>query len=97
MREDGGAAFPGPTQPEWATHESGERYLIGTGMSLRDWFAGRAMQALVHHAFNHIAEESEDGDAMTPEARRVLSDIGEVAYHIADAMLAQRGEKDAGS
>lgn len=74
-KSDGGPAFPfdvfdpnvgGPEQCE--------------GMSLRDWFAGMALQGLIAgRDWSHIA--SDDGK---------LKAWTEGAYLVADAMLAQR-------
>lgn len=65
--EDGGQVFP---------RAGNESFTPREGMSLRDWFAGMAMQGmlantdLTHH----------DSDA-----------IATLAYGLADAMLAERG------
>lgn len=47
-----------------------------SGMSLRDWFAGQVVGQLVHR---HRAEVA-------------WSDVAPLAYRIADAMLAARGQ-----
>ena len=64
---DGGAAFPG----------SGPSYPQPVGMTLRDYFAAKAMSALISCAPNH-------GD---------LPHVGGAvdAYRYADAMLIARG------
>jgi hypothetical protein len=66
--KDGGPAFP--TQIDnYANY--------GTqGMTLRDHFAGLAMQALIARATYHIEDETRD--------------VSEVAYKYADAMLKAR-------
>ena len=67
--DDGGPAFP-----------VGDVKTHGTfGMSLRDWFAGMAMQGLV--------ASNDDG------AGDRIDDVPRYAYSIADAMLKARGEK----
>lgn len=78
MITDGGPAFP----------EAGERGKAagGEGMSLRDYFAAKAMQGLCSSAFKYMAGE---GHA-TPEALAIMEDIGVVAYRMADAMLKAR-------
>lgn len=66
-KNDGGPAFP----------ENGARGQAadGEGMSLRDYFAAKAMQGLcAHHEIGH-----------SPYVK-----IAEAAYHQADAMLAAR-------
>ena len=65
MANDGGPAFP---VQDVGTH--------GTfGMSLRDWFAGQAMQGMCAHP---------DTWGLTKFG------IAEMAYNVADAMLAAR-------
>ena len=53
--------------------------MINMGMSLRDYFAAKAMQALV-------TEIDDDGSYWMPEH------VAELAYSQADAMLRERGE-----
>lgn len=69
---DGGPAFP--NVPDGA----GSRWADwGMGMTLRDYFAAKAMQA----AFTSPIEASKEGQAY----------IAMHAYRMADAMLAARG------
>ena len=63
VKDDGGTAFP-VTRP--APH---------VGMSLRDYFAGQAMAALVAFRGGYSAHDAQTADT---------------AYGIADAMLAER-------
>ena len=87
--EDGGPAFPVPglsnlpngdfIHPEW-------------GMTLRDYFAAKAMQALLSH---HGAYEEGARFCSKKEARKrdsALSNdvLANYAYGVADAMLAAR-------
>jgi len=78
---DGGPAFPihdsgyNPTKQKWEP-------LGATGMSLRDWFAGMAMQQFVDQRDHNIWASEK-----FQEAR---SEIAAAAYNIADAMLAAR-------
>ena len=69
----GGAAFPLVAEPYQVRHE---------GMSLRDWFAGMALQGLTARI--------PPGDLGTVS----IQDIGDTAYQLADAMLRER-EKQA--
>jgi len=71
--KDGGPAFP--PNGEWKDHQ---------GMSLRDYFAARAMQSLIAimHA-NHASAGSNEG----------MASIADGAYGIADAMLRAREAK----
>lgn len=73
---DGGPAFPHDKYMKggdggWGTFAHG-------GMSLRDWFAGQALSALV---------DPEDDGATHPDV------FAEHAYSIADAMLAAREQQ----
>lgn len=69
---DGGPAFPN----RWADgHED-------MGMSLRDWFAGQALGAVIEMFGTHAA-----GAATT-------QNFATEAYRIADAMLAHRNKED---
>ena len=61
MARDGGPAFP--VMWDYADNE--------TGMSLRDWFAGQALEGRGYDGWG-------------------AQDIAEMAYEIADAMLAAR-------
>ncbi len=78
MKNNGGSAFP---RTGFATHGQPERFdnEPEEGMSLRDWFAGMALGALRSQLITMLM--AEDGD---------VSKAAEVAYRIADAMLAQR-------
>jgi hypothetical protein len=84
-RNDGGPAFPGEYDsvvfhPEGVT----EPFCIQarqSGMSLRDYFAAKAMAALA----GAIASEDEHGII-----HNVPSDIADISYTYADAMLAER-------
>ena len=63
-------AFPAPAGVEHITEQ---------GMTLRDYFAAKTMQALV-------TEIDDDGSYWMPEH------VAELAYSQADAMLRERGE-----
>lgn len=68
---EGGAAFP-------YLLLSKPYHMAEPGMSLRDWFAGRAMEALI------VSGPASD------QARPTQYEIAKAAYMLADAMLAQR-------
>ncbi len=84
--DDGGQAFP-QMSAEWddARHE----YVLGrslAGMSLRDYFAAKAMNGILSN-FRFIQEAAEaspdvEGSHLVPK----------MAYEIADAMLAERAK-----
>ena len=71
-RHDGGPAFPRPHG-----HLPDHPYYSGNsaeaGMSLRDWFAGQALEGRGYDGWG-------------------AQDIAEMAYEIADAMIAARSE-----
>lgn len=73
--ETGGPAFPRPF------HETvdGNFSIAQTGMSLRDYFAAKALQGMASIALD-------DGDMIMG-----WRDMSEAAYKAADAMLAARG------
>jgi hypothetical protein len=72
MKDTGGPAFPLPGELGLGLTPKEMR-----GMTLRDWFAGMAMQA-------HITHEGSD-DINEPGVARW-------AYEMADAMLAERSK-----
>lgn len=76
-QDDGGPAFPIPTlQREYWDCEQGEP----NGMSLRDWFAGMALQGINAAPMNRFPELKNETDTAI------------AAYMMADAMLAVRKE-----
>lgn len=86
QRNDGGPAFP--VDPDVAGHEA----LRGSamGMTLRDYFAGKAMQgfsANPSHASVDFNPEWEGYDGGVPEE---FQQTAREAYLMADAMLAER-------
>lgn len=84
QQKDGGAAFPAREVTMMNVTEDGSAtpiYSGSPGMSLRDWFAGKALP----HAL--LLEGSEvSGRPITTE------EMAEYAYAIADAMLAARAK-----
>ncbi|MEN9492831.1 MAG: hypothetical protein RJA63_3280 [Pseudomonadota bacterium] len=74
---DGGPAFPTGKWAEWGDSKQGE---IAGGMTLRDYFAAKALGALLVGV-----------TGVTPENRsNVFGLIAGASYDIADAMLAAR-------
>ena len=75
---DGGPAFPVPGT------EYNDRY---PGMSLRDWFAGQALQGLTDtYPISFLEDDSTSGH----RASQICKNRAQAAYAIADAMLAAR-------
>ena len=73
----GGAAFPYA-----AVHGCNGEY----GMTLRDYFAAKAMQACIPHRRNQFKTDNEDLD----DWEEYFCFISDEAYEIADAMLRAR-------
>lgn len=91
--DDGGPAFPGTLgtpgygNSTWTIGPNGDTICVehNQGLSLRDWFAGNALQGI-------LASETQ-GDGLVPSAP--LSEMLErraalAAYKFADAMLEAR-------
>jgi hypothetical protein len=89
-KDDGGPAFPLPI----ATAQDGSIYNVGQqsggefiGVSVRDYFAAKAMQALMHPDLckEALCDFGNDVDSM-------LKHLAVSAYRHADAMLAARSK-----
>ena len=76
--DDGGPAFP---LEDWDDAIKSKRR--DTGMTLRDWFAGKAMQAMLSNPANYGSNHEWRDDAT----------VSEQAYEIADDMIKARKEK----
>ncbi len=74
--EDGGPAFPRPVSED--SSEDGLSYPDQEGMSMRDYFAAKAMQGLYANGENIPSD---------------VATVAAWVYDIADAMLAARGGK----
>jgi hypothetical protein len=74
VKYNGGAAFPVPDSPA---------HFPTTGMSLRDYFAARAMQTLCGVPISDWPISALGHD----------SSVSAMAYEIADAMLAERSKQ----
>lgn len=78
MKGTGGSAFP--TTPDNETRMNGNG---GTGMTLRDYFAGQVL-------IGEVSSQSDrDGWINSPDAFR---DVAAKSYAIADAMIAERAK-----
>ena len=76
LMNDGGPAFPSPN-------------CTADGMSLRDWFAGMAMQGLLAKDFEAI----DGNEPVELTERGTLNAYAMFAYKLADTMLAERAER----
>lgn len=82
--KDGGPAFPLSRKETSAGSAMYGHEVTSEGMTLRDWFAGRALIALLH-AYSIGTEPAPDDDA-----RKIADRIANRAYFVADAMLEAR-------
>jgi hypothetical protein len=90
---DGGPAFPTRGEdfvdgPQGRLPQSAWGMEPKTGMTLRDWFAGQAMQGMAAEMVKG-GYPRQDIIAGVPEQNL----IAEVAFGIADAMLAERAKE----
>lgn len=97
IRDDGGPAFP---TLKLAQSSEGRllTYNENAGMSLRDWFAGMAMQATVIASLAYALRPRDPregiGSGGGGRAGDPGADLARNAYDLADAMLAQRAKKE---
>jgi hypothetical protein len=78
--DDGGPAFPRPMVGSGSSNATSEQ----DGMSLRDWFAGQALQGMFAHVAGNHVDEMADGAIRKP--------FHKAAYAMADLMLEARKE-----
>lgn len=83
--ETGGPAFP---CEQHETLDGSWNQTFDPGMTLRDWFAGQALHAIIGLAASPDFQ-SKSGSPMTE------LDFAESSYHFADAMLTARAAKGA--
>ena len=74
MKDTGGSAFP--AQPAYKMPDGCLIHTNQGGMTLRDYFAAKAMQTILLQSSGHSQR----------------FEVAECAYETADAMLAARGE-----
>lgn len=84
--DDGGPAFPVVTNQYHYGHEKDMPAAVDPGMTLRDYFAARAMQALLHGLLQAAAKEPEEA------VDRALLVLAPAAYRVADDMLRERSK-----
>lgn len=105
---DGGPAFPQPLAfNDGQAHVAGEYFADCNGMTLRDWFAGKALQGELASDAEYSVEWRNDADEVrllgygsTPASdgtnwRRVAGHTERLAracFAYADAMIAARNE-----
>lgn len=82
---DGGSAFPMPASEDHLRGGVCAEY----GMTLRDWFAGQALEALANNSAIQDSYINPDHPDAHDEVGAEL--FAKAAYQIADAMLKARG------
>lgn len=80
---DGGPAFP--TEENLFEPRSADPRIFGRGMTLRDYFAARALEAQIH--------KIEPQDLLHLGRDRVADNLASLSYAFADAMLRARALK----
>lgn len=81
--ETGGPAFPGAVMDDdktWTAEQCGQG-----GMTLRDYFAAKAMSSVAHMDHDELEELTGEYGSMT-----TIQLIAYAAFHIADVMLKAR-------
>lgn len=76
-------AFPCETGPHKQGFQSGSQLWTHPGMSLRDYFAGQALVAMVQPVLTKFTADPKATDAQATEA------LARAVYYVADAMLAE--------
>ena len=82
IHDNGGPAFP-EAPVSIGSLTTGMKH----GMTLRDWFAGMAMQAL-------LSRPMAQSDQVADEVNRDNNKAAQWAYECADAMIAKRGNNE---
>lgn len=85
--KDGGAAFPRPYSDNGLSSPNFHAFHARDGMSLRDWFAGMAMQAIIAKGEVCVWYDEESRRASCLDEA-----IARGAYIYADALLAERAK-----
>jgi hypothetical protein len=80
-KETGGTAFP--TTELWSSAEKKWVHSASAGMTLRDFFAAKAVQAAITSSAIWVTGEA-------AEEVKTIDDFAALAYRIADAMLKAR-------
>lgn len=80
-RDTGGPAFP------VKQNAGGGSSLNSNGMTLRDYFAAKAMQGYLANAW-----QAETLDSLGESAGEQMATVAEISYLMSDAMLRARGQ-----
>lgn len=92
-RSDGGPAFPvAPDGVPKQEYRAGEPYgdpIGSTGMTLRDWYAGKTLEGLLSSPIGEGGEPATVALA-GPLGQFIADSLAIVSYRVADAMLKER-------
>ena len=95
MIKDGGPVFPTEAQEASSGRFVREYLPASRGISLRDYFAAKAMQGMIAHIGGNP-----DGEMLSPDKKalgiRTDKAMAIAAYKYADAMLIERERKQGG-
>lgn len=95
MRQNGGPAFPRPASvdPSSGTLQDGDCVVDAhDGMSLRDWFAGQVISALLAGDTNIIPYGCEGKSSKEYTQGDFTRHFANLSYDYADAMLKARNQ-----
>jgi hypothetical protein len=73
----------GPIFPVYGTDADDHQYIEEEGMTVRDYFAAKAMHA-------QLVDSGASDEAKKQGARLFAEDVANISYFIADAMLKER-------
>lgn len=82
---DNPSAFPNTGNPTWQLEPE-------AGMTLRDWFAGRAVTGILANSENTQAGAEPTNCALSCRPEEFSSWVAKASYLVADAMLAERAK-----
>jgi hypothetical protein len=80
LAADGGRAFP-------SSINFGDTHVGDVGMSMRDWFAGQALPAMIAMSLEGLVVKPEEKDMTVSQM------VSARAYAYADAMLEERSKQ----
>jgi len=89
-RDDGGPAFSRPRSADPDHFHEPDVYPAQDGLSVRDYFAAKALDAILAQPDGGIQSYSPDSHIAADSEMRAAQLWAENAYQIADAMLAER-------
>ena len=88
---DGGAAFPHPTEGSYANPEQGANWIPQIGMSMRDYVAAVSLQGLLANPGGPIQRNGTNGWNFV---NCLEGDVCKLSFIIADAWIAARDGKE---